>query len=128
MVGEPLPRSHTLGDMNVDEPEYLEDQASDDNDSEAKPDPHLDGTFRDAATKDTAGPSVHGFTVSTQPSLHERDDLHRMNAEELHSVAVGSGHNAVRAVALEKRDANERLREGALPHAHSWLTHSCLVI
>ena len=42
-------------------------------------------------------------------------DLQRLSADELDAVAAGSGINAARAAALQRRDANERLRTNERP-------------
>ena len=44
-------------------------------------------------------------------------DLQRLSAEELDTVAAGSGINAARAAALQRRDANERPRDYNI-HGH----------
>ena len=42
-------------------------------------------------------------------------DLTRLSADDLHKVAVGSGRNATRALAMERRDNGERLRSNERP-------------
>ena len=46
-------------------------------------------------------------------------DLQRLSAEELDTVAAGSGINAARAAALQRRDANERLRTNERPRDYN---------